>query len=88
MDTLTTETDGILSTNTMGSMEISKTDLKSSIASKKLHIEHEDLRKIYTTKYGVTMEFPSCYRHSAKIVPHKPDYIVSTAFHIIPKSFE
>ena len=34
------------------------------------------------------MEFPSCYRHLAKIVPHKPDYIVSTAFHIIPKSFE
>ena len=54
---------------------------------KKKKIQHADLREVYTEKYGVSMELPGFYQETAKIVPHFPDHIVSTAFHIIPRSY-
>jgi len=57
----------------------------SAITKKKQ--EKADLRKVFTEKYGVTMEFPAFYQEHGKIVPNQTDYVVSTAFHIIPKAY-
>jgi hypothetical protein len=69
--------------------EIGGNGLTSTIVmkAKKQQNEHADLREIYTEKYGVTMELPGYYQETAKIVPHSPDHVVATAFHITPKSY-
>ena len=33
------------------------------------------------------MDLPGFYQETAKIVPHSPDHVVATAFHITPRSY-
>ena len=49
--------------------------------------EKEDLRKIFTDKFGVRMEFPAYYNYKAVFVPHYEGLIISFGFHCIPKSY-
>jgi hypothetical protein len=47
---------------------------------------NKDLRSVYLKNYGVKMEFPAYYIYDARFVPHMDDYVVTLAWHIIPKN--
>ena len=47
--------------------------------------KQKDLRSIFIKNYGVQMEIPAYYFYDARFVPHFKDYVVTMAFHVIPK---
>jgi hypothetical protein len=47
--------------------------------------KQKDLRSIFIKNYGVQMEIPAYHFYDARFVPHFKDYVVTMAFHIIPK---
>lgn len=44
-----------------------------------------DLRQNFVDSYGVDIEFPAYYSDSGVLVPHKPGFILSSGFHVIPR---
>jgi len=47
--------------------------------------KQKDLRSIFIKNYGVQMEIPAFHFYDAKFVPHFKAYVVTMAFHVIPK---
>jgi hypothetical protein len=45
-----------------------------------------DMRQKFMDQYGVSIDFPGYYSDSGVLVPHVAGFIVSSGFHIIPKS--
>ena len=46
--------------------------------------QKKDLRRVFIENYGVNMELPRFYYHSAKFVPQSKDLIVILGWHIVP----
>ena len=44
------------------------------------------MRQVLTSKFGVDIKFPANYNDQALIVPHLPDLVMCTCYHIVPKS--
>ena len=45
-----------------------------------------DKRSVLIERYGVSMELPAYYYYNAVFVPHKKDFLVTMAIHMLPSS--